>query len=166
MLVLGVDPSTVATGWGLVDGDSRAARAVEWDVIRPSTRLALPERLATIYEAISDLLGRRPAPDVCVLESPFVSKNAKTALALGQVRGVVVLAAVRRGIPLAEYSPAEIKRATVGYGAAGKEQIAAMIARILAIRETPPSDAADALGAAWCHLSHAARPARPAPVSP
>jgi crossover junction endodeoxyribonuclease RuvC len=159
VLVLGVDPSTVATGWGIVDGDSRAARAVDFGVIRPSTRLPLCDRLATIHEELRAVLAREPRPAVCVLESAFVARNAKTALALGQVRGVILLATVQAEIPFVEYSATEIKRAAVGYGTAGKEQVAVMIARILGLGETPPSDAADALGAAWCHLNRAARPA-------
>lgn len=158
MLVLGVDPSTVATGWGIVDGDSRSARAVDFGVIRPSSRLPLCERLAVIHEQLHAVLTREPRPAICVLESAFVARNAKTALALGQVRGVVLLATVQADVPFAEYSATEIKRAAVGYGTAGKEQVALMIARILGLGEAPPSDAADALGAAWCHLSRAARP--------
>jgi crossover junction endodeoxyribonuclease RuvC len=158
VLVLGVDPSTVATGWGILDGDSRSARAVDHGVIRPSTRLPLERRLAVIHEELAVLLAREPRPDVLVLESAFVARNAKTALALGQVRGIVLLAGVHAEVPCVEYSATEIKRAAVGYGAAGKEQVALMIARILGLREPPPSDAADALGAAWCHLSRATRP--------
>ena len=160
MLVLGVDPSTVATGWGIVDGDSRSARAVDFGVIRPSSRLPLCDRLAAIHEELSAVLGRDPRPAVCALESAFVARNAKTALALGQVRGVILLATVQADVPFVEYAPTEIKPATVGFGTAGKEQVATMIARILGLEAAPPSDAADALGAAWCHLSRAARPVR------
>lgn len=160
MLVLGVDPSTVATGWGLLDGDSRAARAVDYGVIRPGSRRPLAERLAQIHAELHTILTSDPAPDVCILESAFLAKNAKTALALGQVRGVILLACVQAGVPFAEYSATEIKRAAVGYGTAEKDQVATMISRILGLAEPPPSDAADALGAAWCHLTRTARGVR------
>ena len=117
MIVLGVDPSTVATGWGILDGDSRKARAVEYDVIRPSPRLPLAQRLHVIHEALVTVIGRI-RPDVLVIESAFHHRNSKTALALGQVRGVVLLAATRSDLEFEEYSAMEIKRAAVGYGAA------------------------------------------------
>jgi crossover junction endodeoxyribonuclease RuvC len=149
MVVLGVDPSTVATGWGILDGDSRAARAVEYSVIRPATRLPLEQRLHVIHTELAGVIERLRPDDY---------RNAKTAIALGQVRGVVLLAATQREIAFEEYSAMEIKRSAVGYGAAGKDQVAHMMARILGLRETPASDAADALATAWCHLSRAARP--------
>ena len=157
MIVLGVDPSTVATGWGILDGDSRAARAVDYGVIRPASRLPLERRLHTIHAALAEILGRI-RPEVLAIESAFHHRNAKTALALGQVRGVVLLAATQHDVEFEEYSAMEIKRSAVGYGAAGKDQVAHMMARILGLGETPAADAADALATAWCHLSRAARP--------
>jgi crossover junction endodeoxyribonuclease RuvC len=158
MVVLGVDPSTVATGWGILDGDSRRARAVEYDVLRPPGRLSRERRLHAIHAGLAAIIDRL-RPDVLVIESPFHHRNAKTALALGEVRGVVLLAATQRDLPFEEYSAMEIKRSAVGYGAAEKEQVAHMMARILGLPETPEPDAADALATAWCHLSRAARPA-------
>jgi len=157
VIVLGVDPSTVATGWGLLDGDSRRARAVEWDVIRPPGRLPLARRLEVIHSELARVIDRL-RPETLAIESPFHHRNAKTALALGEVRGVVLLAATQRDVSFEEYSAMEIKRSAVGYGAAGKDQVAHMVARILGLSEPPPSDAADALATAWCHLSRAARP--------
>lgn len=157
MVVLGVDPSTVATGWGVLDGDSRRARAVEYDVIRPSSRLPLAQRLHVIHDGLAGVIDRL-RPDVLAIEAAFHHRNAKTALALGQVRGVVLLAATQRELGFEEYSAMEIKRSAVGYGAAGKEQVAHMMARILGLGVAPASDAADALATAWCHLSRAARP--------
>lgn len=162
MRVLGLDPSTVATGWGIVDGDARAARAVEWGVFRASPRAPVPERLAAIHEGLAALLARFDL-DAVVLEAAFVHRNARTAMALGEVRGVVLLAAASAGPPITEYSASEIKRAAVGYGAADKEQVARMMERILGATGLPP-DAADALAAAWCHLSRAARPVSVVPA--
>jgi crossover junction endodeoxyribonuclease RuvC len=156
--VLGVDPSTVATGWGVLDGDSRHARCVEHGVLRPGARSPVADRLRTIHDGLAEVLERFPV-DVVALESAFLHRNARTALALGEVRGVVLLAAARRRKPIAEYSAAEVKRAAVGYGAADKEQVARMMERLLKLAAPLPSDAADALAVAWCHLSRAARPA-------
>jgi crossover junction endodeoxyribonuclease RuvC len=158
VIVLGVDPSTVATGWGILDGDSRRARAVEYDVLRPSPRLSRARRLRAIHAGLAEIIDRL-RPDVLAIESPFHHRNAKTALALGEVRGVVLLAATQRDVAFEEYSAMEIKRSAVGYGAAEKEQVAHMMARILGLPETPAPDAADALATAWCHLLRAARPA-------
>lgn len=157
MVVLGVDPSTVATGWAVLDGDSRRARAVAYGTIRPGTRVALAERLRVIHRHLVEAI-KTYGPDVLALESAFLHRNAKTALALGQVRGIVLLAAAQERLPFEEYSAPEIKRAACGYGAAGKEQVVKMMTRILGLTESPGDDEADALAAAWCHLNRS-RPA-------
>jgi crossover junction endodeoxyribonuclease RuvC len=157
MIVLGVDPSTVATGWGILEGDSRSARALSYGILRPSTRLGLPERLSAIYSGLLDILDEAQ-PRVLVIESAFLHRNVKTAMALGQVRGVVLLAATQRGVPFAEYSALEIKRSAVGYGAAKKDQIVRMMKSLLSLPQLPREDEADALATAWCHLTRAARP--------
>lgn len=163
MLVLGLDPSTVATGWGILEGDSRHARAVDYGVFRVSGRKPLPERLLVIHSGLVDVLRRYPI-DHIVLESAFLARNVKTAFALGQVRGVVMLAAEQESITTDDYSPLEIKRAAVGYGAADKDQVAHMMTRILGLKDKPTLDESDALAAAWCHLTHAARPVHPGGV--
>lgn len=157
MVVLGVDPSTVATGWAVLDGDSRRARAVAYETIRPGTRLPLSERLRVIHHRLVEAIETY-GPQVLAVESAFLHRNAKTALALGQVRGIVLLAAAQQGVPFEEYSAPEIKRAACGYGAAGKEQVVTMMTRILGLPEPPGDDEADALAAAWCHLNRT-RPA-------
>lgn len=159
MKVLGLDPSTVATGWGLVEGDARSARAVEWGVLRASPRLPVPDRLAIIHEGLTAVLSRFEV-DAVALEAAFLHRNARTAMALGEVRGVVLLAVAAAGPHLFEYAASEIKRAAVGYGAADKDQVARMMERILGVSGLE-SDAADALAAAWCHLSRTARPVSP-----
>jgi crossover junction endodeoxyribonuclease RuvC len=164
VIVLGVDPSTVGTGWAVLEGDSRHARPRAYGVIRPPRGGTLPEQLRAIHAGLSSLLEEH-APDILVAESPFVYRNVRTALVLGQVRGVVMLAAAQHGVPCGEYSASEIKRAAVGHGGAGKGQVARMMARILGLEEVPCSDAADALATAWCHLSRARIPApAPAPI--
>lgn len=157
MVVLGVDPSSVATGWAVLDGDSRRARVVAHDVIRPSSRLKLSDRLHVIHERLANVIAQYD-PAVLVIEAAFLHRNVKTAFALGQVRGVVLLAAAQQGVEQEEYSPPEIKRAACGYGAAGKEQVAMMMARILGLSDVPGDDETDAMATAWCHLNRAARP--------
>jgi crossover junction endodeoxyribonuclease RuvC len=157
MIVLGVDPSTVATGWGILEGDSRRARVLAFGVLKPPGRRPLPERLHYIHSGLVEVLGGTPV-DVVVLESAFLARNVKTAFALGQVRGIVMLAAEQAGLPTDEYAALEVKRAAVGYGAADKEQVAHMMMRILGLTECPGPDEADALATAWCHLTRAARP--------
>jgi crossover junction endodeoxyribonuclease RuvC len=158
LIVLGVDPSTVATGFGLLEGDSRSARRISSGVIRPSRRAPLSDRLKEIHLQLRSLLEQTP-PDILVIESTFLHRNVKTALALGQARGVILLAASLTGTPVTEYSASEIKRSAVGYGAASKEQVGLMMTRILGLPNAPAEDEADALAAAWCHLSRAGMPA-------
>ena len=157
MIVLGVDPSTVATGWGILDGDSRGARALSYGVLRPSTRLSLPERLSRIYTGMLEIIDEAE-PSILAIESAFLHRNVKTALALGQVRGVILLAATQRDVPFTEYSALEIKRSAVGYGAAKKDQVVRMMKSMLGLAALPQEDEADALATAWCHLTRAARP--------
>jgi crossover junction endodeoxyribonuclease RuvC len=112
----------------------------------------MPQRLLQVYEELSQALERW-TPDVVAIEEVFYSVNAKSALKLGQVRGVALLAAARQSLPLAEYAPLKIKSSVVGYGLAGKEQVQFMVARLLELTEVPqPQDAADALAIAICHL--------------
>ena len=157
MIVLGVDPSTVATGWGILEGDSRHARALSYGVLRPSPRAPLRERLRVIHEGLTRVL-EETRPEIVAIESAFLHRNVKTALALGQVRGVVLLAAAQLRIEHEEYSALEIKRAAVGYGTAKKDQVGRMIKSLFGLQEVPREDEADALATAWCHLTRAARP--------
>ncbi len=130
---------------------------MECGVIRPPSRAPLAERLHAIFEELTALIARH-RPDVLAVESVFVHKNVRSALVLGHARGVVLLAAARAGIPVAEYPPATIKKAVVGAGAATKAQVQQMVARILRLRTPPqPSDAADGVAVA---LTHAVREGR------
>ncbi len=149
MRVLGVDPGTVATGWGVVDEIDRRLRYVAGGVVRP--RGALGTRLAQIYEHTCRILTAF-TPAWLSLEKSFVGDNVQSAFRLGEARGAILVAAAQAGIPVREYSPAEIKVAVAGSGRAAKEQMQIMVERLLALQEHPASDEADALGAAICHL--------------
>ncbi|HWO93744.1 MAG TPA: crossover junction endodeoxyribonuclease RuvC [Dehalococcoidia bacterium] len=157
--VLGVDPGLGATGYGVVTMTGRAAAGIEHGCIRPSRRLALADRLLTIYEAMYELV-RRHQPAAMAIEDPFIGENARSALALGRAQAVVMLAAASGGVPVLTYSPATVKDAVTGYGRSDKQQVAEMVRMQLGMTHAPePLDAADALAVALCHLAHAARPA-------
>ncbi len=158
MMVLGVDPSTVATGWGVLEGSARSARALDCGVIRTNADTPWEERLRIVHDGLLGVI-RAHGPELLVVESTFLSKNARTALLLGQVRGVVLLAGSVAGVPVREYSASEIKRAAVGNGAAEKGQVAHMMTRLLGLAGTHSHDETDALAAAWCHLVRASIPA-------
>ena len=166
MLVLGIDPGSETTGWGLVEGDARRYRLVEYGTLKASPRARFPARLLKIYEGLEALIAR-VRPEVCAVEEVFFAVNAKTALKLGQVRGVVLLAVERAGVEIAEYAPRLVKQTVVGYGAAEKHQVQEMVRVLLAQTARPtPFDASDALALAICHLHHAGLVARRAATPP
>ena len=148
MRVLGVDPGTVATGWGVIDEGDRLHHIAS-GVIR--ARGPLGERLLRVYDETCRILFEfRPT---CVsLEKTFVGDNVQTAFRLGEARGVILIAAAQAGVPVGEYSPAEIKVAVAGGGRATKDQMQTMVTHLLRLDAAPAADAADALGAAICHL--------------
>jgi crossover junction endodeoxyribonuclease RuvC len=147
--VLGVDPGTVATGWGVVDEIDRRVTYVAGGVIR--ARGPLAQRLARVYERTQQILSNF-APTWISLEKTFVGDNVQSAFRLGEARGAILVAAAQAGIPVQEYSPAEIKLAVAGNGRAAKEQMQAMVKRLLSLDASLAADEADALGAAICHL--------------
>lgn len=153
MIVLGVDPGVAATGYGVVERpDGEPARLLECGVWRPLARAPLPQRLRDIYEGLIEVVDRM-RPDVLSVEGVFFGRNVRTAVVLGQARGVVLLAAAQRGVAVAEYPPAEVKSALTGTGAAAKAQVAFMVQRHLRLAAPPtPADAADAVAVALCHL--------------
>ena len=156
MRVFGIDCGTEVTGFGVVETDDSARqsrlRCATLGAIRLSKSKSLPERLAQVYAELTAELERWQ-PEVVAIEEVFYSVNAKSALKLGQVRGVALLAAANRGLPVAEYAPLRIKSSVVGYGLAKKEQVQFMVARLLELEELPePADAADALAIAICHI--------------
>ena len=153
MRVLGIDPSSRATGYGLVDAGDRDPIVVTYGSIKPPPRAALPAKLLAIKSGITGLIALH-RPDEIAIENPFLAKNTKTALLLGQVRGAVLVAVAEAARPLYEYSPLEIKKAVTGYGQAEKGQVGTMIRALLRIEEPgPDEDAADALACALCHLN-------------
>jgi crossover junction endodeoxyribonuclease RuvC len=144
-----VDPGTVVTGWGIVESSPRQVRRVASGVVRPRGTRA--ERLALICGALGDLC-RQFQPESVSLEQSFVGDNVQTAFRLGEARGAVMVAAAQVGLPVAEYSPAQINIAVAGSGRAAKSQMQSMVGLLLAIDEALVADEADALGAAICHV--------------
>ena len=153
--VLGIDCGSVATGYGVIDTDGRRSRVVRSGVILTRSRLAFPQRLKQISDGLRQVI-ESCSPEVVAVEGIFASVNANSALKLGQVRGVALLAAADAGLPVHEYSPLEIKSCVVGYGRAEKHQVQQMVRTLLGLKQLPPEDAADALAAALCyaHNSH------------
>ena len=157
MIVLGVDPGTALLGYGLVEdsGQGNQPRSMAYGVLSTVAGAAMPERLATLYDRMTDLL-RQHRPHVLAIEQLFFARNVTTAIAVGQARGVVLLAAAKAKVEVVEYSPSEIKHAVVGYGKADKAQMQEMVRLILGLPEPPrPDDAADALAVALCHVQTA-----------
>ncbi|MBA2504303.1 MAG: crossover junction endodeoxyribonuclease RuvC [Pyrinomonadaceae bacterium] len=154
MRVLGVDPGSETTGWGVVEGDARRSRLIEYGVVRSSVKASFPSRLLNISDGLEKVIERF-APEACAVEEAFFAVNVKTALKLGQVRGAILVTAERAGLQIAEYAPRLVKQTVVGYGAAEKHQVQEMVRLLLNLSSVPqPHDAADALAIAICHLHH------------
>jgi crossover junction endodeoxyribonuclease RuvC len=159
--VLGIDPGTRVTGYGVVArGGGGAVSLVECGVIRTDAEAPLPARIRRIYEGVAELIERHRPVAVCV-EDVFHGKNARTALTLGHARGAILLAAALRDVPLAEYTAVEIKKAVTGTGSATKDQVGWMVQQQLRLKAVPtPADAADGVAAALCHCLCGSLPAR------
>ncbi|NLN86519.1 MAG: crossover junction endodeoxyribonuclease RuvC [Syntrophomonadaceae bacterium] len=152
MLVMGIDPGTATTGFGLVRGDYGKETLIDYGVIRTSATISMPRRLAQINREYSQLLLEY-RPDAVAIEQIFHHKNAKTVITVAQSRGVLLMATASREIEVAEYTPLQVKQAVTGYGHADKKQVQVMIQKILKLEDFPrPDDAADALAIALCHL--------------
>ncbi len=153
MRVLGIDPSSQATGYGVLELKEGRATVLGYGTIKPRRQAALPEKLLEIKGGIDRLIGAFEPGEVAI-ENPFFGLNIKTAITLGQVRGAVLVAVAERGRPLYEYSPLEIKKAVTGYGQADKHQVATMVRALLGLEdEALEEDASDALACAICHLN-------------
>jgi crossover junction endodeoxyribonuclease RuvC len=161
--VLGIDPAAAgATGYAVIDARGPACAAVHYGAIPAARKAAadVPARLKQIHLCIAELIEEF-SPDSLALESIFTALNVKTALRLAEVRGVILLAAAERGLPVHSYSPREVKAAVTGYGQAEKSQIQQMVRALLSLKELPqPADAADALAVALCHIQTARNEAR------
>ncbi|HEX6728997.1 MAG TPA: crossover junction endodeoxyribonuclease RuvC [Pyrinomonadaceae bacterium] len=155
MRVLGIDPGSQTTGWGVVEGDSRRYRLVEFGYLRAPTNWKFSARLLWIFSGLEEVI-QQYKPDACALEDSFLATNVKVSMKLGQVRGVALLVAERSSLAIHEYSPRLIKQTVVGYGNAEKHQVQEMVRILLALKSIPaPHDAADALAVAICHFHHA-----------
>jgi crossover junction endodeoxyribonuclease RuvC len=168
--VLGIDPGTGATGYGVVERDGgRGGRLtlLQCGVIRPTPKTPLPARIRQIFEGVDALLEAF-RPDVVAVEAVFQGKNAKSALVLGHARGAILLSAALRDIEIAEYTPLSIKKAVVGHASATKLQVGLLVQERLRLVAPPrPADAADGVAAALCHLVLGTAPTmRPIPPSP
>jgi crossover junction endodeoxyribonuclease RuvC len=159
MLVLGIDPGTATTGYGIVRSEKHGtATLVECGVIRTRARDPLPARLREIHEGVRELIARH-RPDAISVEDVFYAKNVRTTITLAHARGVILLAGELAGVQVYEYPPAEIKKAVVGTGAATKEQVQFMLTRLLRLKAVPqPSDAADGVAAALTYCMAARLP--------
>lgn len=156
MRVLGIDPGTLTSGYGIVVEEDHKLFHVVSGGISPSAKQPFPRRLKKIYEELEKIIDAH-RPHVVVVEDLFVSKNIQSALKLGHARGVAILAAMNAGIPVFEYAPLEVKQAVVGQGKAEKKQVQLMVKALLDLPKVPhPADAADALAAAICHI-HSSR---------
>ncbi|MCL2706584.1 MAG: crossover junction endodeoxyribonuclease RuvC [Dehalococcoidia bacterium] len=152
MRILGVDPGTIVLGYGLIESNQDDMVLVEHGAVRCNARFDMPERLLFLYDEFSSV-ARKLAPDVMAVETPFFGENAKSALAIGKAQAIVLLVAAQNRIPVYEYAPRQIKQHVADYGASSKEQIQEMVKMLLDLDEVPqPSDAADALAVAICHL--------------
>jgi crossover junction endodeoxyribonuclease RuvC len=151
MRILGIDPGTATTGYGIVERVGSTPRLIDYGAVTTSPRKTAPERLLRVYTRINEVMDQY-APDVIVMERLFFAKNQTTAIAVGKACGVMQFAAAQRGLEVIEYTPMEVKQAVVGYGGAEKRQIQYMVQRILGLDEPPsPDDAADALALCICH---------------
>ena len=152
--VLGIDPGSRSTGYGVLEISNRRAHYVASGCIS-AQQAELPQRLGTIFQGISQIISEF-APTIIAIESVFVAKNAASALKLGHARGVAIAAGVARDLPVFEYAARQVKQAVVGTGRANKEQVAHMVQVLLQLPGTPKADAADALAIALCHVNTAA----------
>ena len=151
MRILGIDPGIAIVGYGIVDKEGNRYKTVAYDAVTTRAHTPLEERLEKVYNGVDEII-KTYKPEVMSIEELFFNNNAKTALTVGQARGVIILAAVKNGIPVYEYTPLQVKQALTGYGRASKTQIQQMMKSMLGLTEIPkPDDVADALAIAVCH---------------
>jgi len=151
MLVLGLDPGLATLGYGLVKGDGYILELVAYGVVRTPAKTPLAERLMQLHHELSSIIVQHH-PDVAAVEELFFSTNARTAIIVGEARGVTLLTVAEAGVPIVEYTPLQVKQAITGYGQADKPQMQQMVRLLLGLNEIPhPDDAADALAVSICH---------------
>jgi crossover junction endodeoxyribonuclease RuvC len=155
MRVLGIDPGSEITGWGVIEGDGRHYRLVAFGCIRAAASLKFPTRLLKICNGLEEVIAEHN-PNACAIEDAFLATNVKVSMKLGQVRGVAMLCAERAALEIHEYAPRLVKQTVAGYGNAEKQQVQEMVRVLLSLKSAPhPHDAADALAVAICHFHHA-----------
>lgn len=155
MRILGIDPGYAILGWGVIDMNGNHFKVIDYGAVTTDSKMEMPDRLKVLYNSLMDIIARYE-PEVASIEELFFNTNAKTAILVGQARGVAVLACANSGLDIEEYTPLQIKQGLVGYGRAEKKQVQLMVKTILNLKEIPkPDDTADALAAAVCH-GHAA----------
>ena len=151
MIILGIDPGFAIVGVGIIEYSGNKFRTIDYFAITTKANTPIEERLKIIYDGISDAI-KTYKPDFVAVEELFFNNNAKTAIAVGQARGVILLSAVNHKVPIFEYTPLQVKQAVVGYGRADKTQVQQMVKAILGLKAVPkPDDVADALAIAVCH---------------
>ncbi len=151
MIILGIDPGYAIVGYGIIEQKGNKCSPIAYGVITTATQMPMEQRLLTIYRELNNIIDKYK-PDEVAIEELFFNTNAKTAINVGQGRGVCLLAAAEKGIPINEYTPLQIKQALTGYGRADKNQIQQMVKMFLNLTEIPkPDDAADAVAVAVCH---------------
>lgn len=151
MIILGIDPGTQITGYGIIKSDSGVLHPIDYGCVRPPPSFKLSDRYLIIFDAVEALLESH-RPQALVVETQYVHKNPQSAIKLGMARGIIIIAAKRKGIPVFEYGPTEAKSAVVGNGRASKQQVQGMVKLLLNLDKIPsPEDAADALALAICH---------------
>ena len=150
--IIGIDPGSRATGYGIIDSLGSSIGFVACGTIRTGEGGSMAERLQLIYQGLKNIIDLHN-PDIAAVEDVFLSHNPRSALKLGHARGVAVLAAVRNGLAVHDYPPRQVKQAVVGYGQAGKHQVQHMVSVLLELSSSPSSDAADALAVAICHAN-------------
>ena len=151
MRILGIDPGIAIVGYGVIDKEGNRYKTIAYDAVTTRAHTPLEQRLEKVYTGINEII-KMYKPDAMSLEELFFNNNAKTALTVGQARGVIILAAVQNNIPVYEYTPLQVKQALTGYGRASKSQIQQMMKSMLALTEIPkPDDVADAWAIAVCH---------------
>lgn len=153
MLVLGIDPGTATTGYGLIrEAEDGSLQVVDYGVIQTPANMLMPERLLELFNQLRQLILLH-RPDTGAVEKLFFEKNVRTAITVGQARGVALLALAEAGLAVGEYTPLEVKQAVTGYGGADKNQVQQMVKALLSLTDVPrPDDAADALAVAICHM--------------
>ncbi len=153
MRVLGIDPGTGITGWGIVEQNQNILHAIAYGVIRTESTKPMPERLKEIYQALEEIIEKYN-PETVGIENLFFFKNQKTVISVGQARGVLIVCSVNKGKKVYDYTPLQVKQAITGYGRAEKKQMQKMVKMILNLKELPkPDDAADALAVSICHIN-------------